>query len=233
MMRPIGLYLAEFRPDGALPALPSFGTLPALPTFGAQPALLDLSLGDEDEVLALPPPFADPPNLMLEAPHGELFEPETVEPLALPRPDIEAALAAQDATHVEAMAAARALWAAEEGATLAARLDAAFEALQGRLAEALAPLLEPFLAKAAQQKALGQLGDALASLLGGGETRAVTVSGPADLVAALAERYGDRPAVTFTPSEAPDVTVALGDTRIRSQLRAWTRKLDAALGAQA
>lgn len=221
MMRPLGLYLAEFRtgtaapPPGALALVPDAGAAVAFPAMDVPE--LDAPVLEAEAFPALAGPA---PMLALEAP---------VEP----GPDLVAALAAQAAEHEAALATARARWAAEEGAALAERIGQAFAELEARLAAALVPLLEPFLGKAAQAKALGQLHDTLATLLDGGDARPVTVSGPADLVAALRDRVGDRPGLDYSETEGPDVAIALGDTRIRSQLRAWTRKLDLALEAGA
>lgn len=226
MMRPIGHFLAEFRPDGAAPPLPQA----LLPLDGPDPSAsgsFGLSDGDDEPIDGaedMVDPGLPPVTGLLEAP-------------AEPAPDLEAALAAHDAAHAEALEAAlaeaRARWATEEGATLAGHLAAAFADLETRLADALAPLLEPFLAHGARLKALDQLHDALGTLFDGGETRPVAVSGPADLVAALRDSFGDRPGASFAEAEVPDVTVTLGDTRIRSQLSAWARTLDTALGATA
>ena len=227
MMRPLGHFLAEFRTDGA--------TKSPAPIVGALPLLPDLSL---DAGPAFP---ADEADFTLPAPFdGEGFpalglpEPEPIAllaPPAEPAPDLAAALAAQQAEHEAALAEARAQWAATEGATLADGIAAALAGIEARLGEALASLLEPFLHKAARAKALGQLHEILATLLDGGDTPTVSVSGPADLVTALRARVGDRPGLSFTEADVTDVTVALGDTRIRSHLRAWTRRLDAALEA--
>lgn len=222
MMRPIGHFLAEFRPEGAPPPLAAFPVLEAP----------DFSIDGDGGM----PDFDAGPATMLDdlaafdlAPAAGLLEPP-----AEPAPDLEAALAARDAAHEAALAEARSRWAAEEGATLAERLAAAFADLETRLADALAPLLEPFLAHGARVKALEQLHTTLGTLLGGsGEVRPVAVSGPADLVAALRDSFGDRPGVSFAEAEVSDVAITLGDTRIRSQLRAWARKLDSALGAPA
>lgn len=221
MMRPIGHFLAEFRPEGA--ASPPPAALLSLD--GPEPAADAFGLPDPDPWPIEAADTLEEPDLV---PVAGLLEAPTE-----PAPDLEAALAARDAAHEAALAEARARWAAEEGATLAERLAAAFAGLEARLADALAPILEPFLAHGARVKALEQLHGTLGTLLGGGETRPVAVSGPADLVAALRDSFGDRPGVSFTEADLPDVTVTLGDTRIRSQLRAWARKLDTALGATA
>lgn len=229
MMRPLGHFLAEFRTGGAAPPPPAFGALPLLPDLNveAEPAFPGVDEAD----LSLPAAFDAGGFPALGLP-----EPEP-EPIALPAEpaepasDLAAAMAAQQAQHEAALAEARAQWAAHEGASLAEGIAAALAGIEARLGEALASLLEPFLHKAARAKALGQLHETLGTLLEGGETPAVAVSGPADLVAALRASYGDRPGLSFTEADVPDVTVALGDTRIRSHLRAWTRRLDAALEA--
>lgn len=226
MMRPLGLYLAEFRPGGVpAGAAPAGAPLPLLP-----------DLTEESGFPALPAPdHASPSSFDADSfPERDDAEPlPALDPPDEPGPDLAMALAAQAAEHEAALAAARARWAAAEGAVLAERIGTAFAELEARLAAALAPLLEPFLARAAQATALDGLHDALTTLLDGGDARPITVSGPADLLAALRDRVGGRPGLGFTEAEAPDVTIALGDTRIRSQLRAWARKLESALGAPA
>jgi hypothetical protein len=105
--------------------------------------------------------------------------------------------------------------------------------LETRVADALASLLEPFLVRAVQLETIARLRTALGSLLASREEAVVAVSGPADLLDALRPAFADRPGLTFTASEAPDVTVVAGEAQIRSRLADWARALEATLGEAA
>ncbi len=228
MMRPIGLFLTEFRPSGPADlSAPAFSDLSSSPEMGdvPEPDVAKPENPDEEALGTFGVALDEAGSVDAEPVAG-------LEDSAGPSPDIAAVLAERDVAHAAALAEARAQWVREESAVLAERIGQAFDELETRLADALAPLLEPFLANAARAKALGQLRTTLGILLKGADPRAVTVSGPLDLIDALRDMCGDRP-VAFAEASAPDVTIALGDTRIRSQLRAWARKLESALGVQA
>ncbi|MCW6508536.1 hypothetical protein [Lichenifustis flavocetrariae] len=223
MMRPIGLYLTEFRPG-----MPSALLSDVSDTEEPDPFAIDLPFGaDEDGLsfgteapsdLSEPEPEPDDPAIL----------PETVAPI-----DMSATIEALQAEHAAALAEARQHWAEQEGVALATLIASKFAELETRLAEALAPLLEPFLSKATQIKMLDQLRGSLDTLLSGHPPQgAIMVSGPDDLIEAIRQAYPGQPALAFEAAHAPDVTITMGDTRIRSQLRSWARKLDTALGAR-
>ena len=71
----------------------------------------------------------------------------------------------------------------------------------------------------------------LATLLEGAPDGVLTISGHRDVVEVMARACGDRRIVTCLPSDAPDIEIRLGDTRIRSALAPWGERLVAELGA--
>ena len=214
MRQPIGLYLAEFAPAGPVTVASGIG----LPCFDAVAPADDfvVPLLDAD-----PAPFDQLPE-----------EPAVAEDVEVapspPEPDTATVVEALMADHVVALEAARQSWIAHEGGVLAARFTTALDDFTARIADALAPLLEPFLVRGAQLTALAQLRDMLGTLLDGGEG-AVAVSGPADLLSVLRTACGGRPGLVFTEGDLPDVTITAGDTRIQSQLAGWARALESAL----
>ena len=223
MRQPIGLYLADFGPSA-----PAWAVGTGLPCFDAV-AIAD----DAAPLVALAEPVPDEESTDT----GSAIDDEPDLP-ALPletarsEPDVAALVGSLQAEHAAALAAARQHWAEQEGATLAAGLAAALAELETRIADTLAPLLEPFLVQAAQMTALAQLRDALGLLLGDHEG-SISVGGPADLLDALRRGLAARPGLTFVESDVPDVTITLGETRIRSQLAGWAGALESALGLPA
>lgn len=218
MRQPIGLYLMEFAPlepaEAGGAGLPSFDAVspqdaPAA-VFDFEAPVLDFDTSEslvELDATSDMPALADPPP---------------------PEPDIAAIVEALEAEHATALAAARRHWVEHEGATLAAQFAAAMTALETRITDTLAPLLEPFLVQAAQRTALTGLREALGTLLAGPDGP-IVVGGPADLLDALRDGLPERPGLTFAASDTPDVTITLGETRVRSQLAGWARALEAAL----
>ena len=211
MMSPIGDYLAEFRPYAPPQSLLIEGS--SAPT----PMDEDLFAADETATFEIEEP--------LDAEFPDPVEAEPQDPLPDP-------LEALRNDHALEMAEARQRWVEVEGANLATMIAKGLSDIEDKLADSLTKLLEPLLTKAVRLKAVDQLRDTMGSLLAGGDDGPITVSGPADLVEAIRLSYADQPSVVFQTADEPDVTIKMGDTRIRSQLRAWARKLDAALGAE-
>ena len=223
MMSPIGQYLAEFRPAGVSGIAPP----PIEDTPSGSVAIMDGG-PDPEDVMALPDR-----SDAYDAPDGQPPLAEDEEPTsdAWSRPAFDAALDALKAEHAAELASARQHWAESAGTALAAQMTQCFGDLERNLADTLAPMLEPFLAKAAHVKVLDQLRDTIGTLLAGGEQRAVTVTGPEDLIEAIKQAYPGRTTLVFETADEPDVSITMGDTQVRTQLRAWTHTLEAALGA--
>jgi hypothetical protein len=222
---PIGLFLAEFRADEPVSILES--SSPDLAVFAA--GLDDLTIGppDEDEPLALPAPIFETGREPVDVTDEFARAPEPV------TPPLSDEIASFEVDHADTLAQARQQWALEEGTALAQRFEAALAAFETRIADALAPMLEPFLVKGAQLRVIAELRDALKALIEGDERPAITVTGPADLLAALEAAFRGEPALAFEVADTPDVTITAGETLVRSQLRDWASALEESLGEAA
>ena len=203
MMSPIGLYLAEFTPRTALPAVSGSGfPRPRIP--------------DHEDLLAV-----DAEAVQLEQARGEAFAAGVASAEAL----VAIRAAALESRHAEHLAAERQRWAEAQGATLAKSLEDGLAQLEHKLANALAEILEPFVRASLRTKAVAELRDALETLLANGTGAAITVSGPADIVESLRTAFAGKATLNVLAADSPEVTVLAGDTVIRSQLQAWASGL--------
>ncbi len=104
------------------------------------------------------------------------------------------------------------------------------------LAEAAAAVLEPFLDEAARASAIADLRSAINSLAVGGSGAAIAVSGPQDLLDALRKALdaagSDMQRMSFTASDACDITVVSDSSTIRTRLGDWARTLQDCLGVR-
>jgi hypothetical protein len=147
----------------------------------------------------------------------------------------EAAAEAAMAAEAEAAAAREAVrldeerrrWADDEAARFADALRQGLEALEGRIADSVTDILQPFLGEAVRRKAVAELGEAITSLLTCGAPRLIAVSGPADIVEALRQTLADVPAaVELRVADTPEVSVLADPTSIRTRMQAWAGRLD-------
>ena len=208
MTRPIGRFLADFTPVAS--------PLDVLPGEAGQP--LDAAATEAERV-----------RLAIDAARAE--------GLAEGRRLAEAAAAdrfrAVSAEHVDALEAARAGWAEQEGKRLADGLRNGLTSLETRLADDLAAAIGPLVAPASRQRATADLREALAALMAGTHGALVEIRGPGDIIDPLRTALGDNPAVVLTPADDAEVSVEAGDTTIRTQLQAWGEHFEKALLAAA
>ena len=207
MTSPIGRYLTEFRPSSGA-ANASIAALLSLDASGA-PA-------HGPEALA---------RRIAEA-RDEGFQ----EGRRLAEAAAEAAMAAEGEAAAAREAARldeeRRRWADDEAARFADALRQGLEALEGRIADSVTDILQPFLGEAVRRKAVAELGEAITSLLTCGAPRLIAVSGPADVVEALRQTLADAPAVELRVADTPEVSVLADPTSIRTRMQAWAERLD-------
>ena len=206
MTLPIGLYLVDFGQQ----------VMPERPT-----ATLDL---DDLE----PAPSLDEMDTF-EPGFEEVGEPEVPGDAAAAEAALLALrgeMAAMEAAHAAQIESTLRQWAEQEGGPLAASIRAGLAELESRLAQTVADLLLPVLSTAVHAKTVDEIKSALGSLIAGGASSLIRVSGPADLLDALKAALGTAPAVEFTETETPEVTVVAGDTTLQSHLGDWAARLD-------
>ncbi len=129
------------------------------------------------------------------------------------------------------IAAARAVWVAEEAERLAGAHRAAFESFEMRCAQAVANILRPFTTQLVIGRVTEALVENLEVLFKGRSQALFEISGPVDLLDALRQKFASRDAaVVYKPDDKIDVCVRAGDTIIETQLGAWLKALGALLG---
>ncbi len=140
--------------------------------------------------------------------------------------------AALQVTHAAMLEQERQAWVDREGQALALRLTERLDALESRIAAAAATILEPFLPKAIERRALDEVRAAITRLLDNDDAPSIVVTGRADLVRSIERAFGNRAGFRFEPADdQPDVVVRAGETEIRSALAPWSLLLADAHGA--
>ena len=135
------------------------------------------------------------------------------------------AIARAEAQH----AAERALWTGEQADALAARLSAAVQALEARIADMVGRVLTPFLTAELRSRSVEALAESIGALLSGGNHPALCISGPDDLLSALRERLGVGPvAVDWQPNGQVEVTVTAEDSVIETEIQSWIDRFSGA-----
>lgn len=136
--------------------------------------------------------------------------------------EFAAATAAQAAGFEEKLAAERARWAEEQGATLGETCASALDEMEQRLSRTVGELLKPVLSESVRGRALEELTGVLHGMLSKGEYAKVVVSGPSDLLAAMETRLaGSHSGMSFVPSDGTDVSVSVDDTILETRIGAW------------
>ena len=122
-----------------------------------------------------------------------------------------------------AVAEARALWLADEGAAHAEKLAAAFAGLESNLSTWVANALRPLVATALVERACESVSDAIGHILADPEHPPVTVRGPADLIDVIREARADAgktERVGYVATEAFEISVDAAGSHIETRLSA-------------
>lgn len=134
----------------------------------------------------------------------------------------EEMLAAERRSAQVRLAAERACWASEEGERLAQATREGLEAVETRLCEQVARILQQFAEASLRIRIVDALKATLSGLLAGDRPAVVRISGPGDLVAAMRGcAAGTAKAIEYVETDAVDVSIVADDTLIESQLDAW------------
>lgn len=206
-MRPITEVLAEFAP-------------------GAPDLLASSFDGEADLAFAveLPDPFELGPS-----PEAAAREALIAEVNAVAQADCAGRLEAMAQTHAAALAEARARWAADEGAALAALLADGLARVETAIAASLAAALLPVLDEAVRARAAAEVADAVRCLLAGAHGEVIEVRGAPDLMAPVRLAFADHPAVNVGDADLPEVSINAGESVVASQIELWRERLHQAL----
>lgn len=141
---------------------------------------------------------------------------------AFARQEAAVALDAAEAAASERLRQERAQWVAGEGVRLSAGFDAGLDALENRIADAVAHALSPFLEDEIRSACLRGLRERLTALWSDEEGPKLVISGPRDLLDAIRHLAAEtaRP-VAFVENKTADIRVTAGDTVIETNLAGW------------
>ncbi len=119
-----------------------------------------------------------------------------------------------------AVADAKVLRFAEEGATVAGSIDEAFTALRATISGQIAAALRPLLAEALAEKARTAIVEALDHILADADHPSIVVKGPAEFIAAIRAKRASDASLAYIAEETIDVAVVAGATMIETRLGA-------------
>jgi hypothetical protein len=157
---------------------------------------------------------------------AEAFLRGKYEGLDAARAEYEKKLAEAESAFEERLTAQLSLWAGEQGAGLAERIDTAFEALSTDVGDAVAAILAPFLEEALRMRIVEELLRTLAKVLKGGKPASLKITGPEDLLDSIRRTLGDAAAaIEFETTTDVDVRVVADNTVIETQLEAWLQRI--------
>jgi hypothetical protein len=157
----------------------------------------------------------------------EAFERGRQEGLAAGRAETEAALIQQQREMEDQLRIERVAFQAQEYAKLADQISEAMVEVEGRIAEAVAHILRPYLAQEQSKRVIQALSENLGRILSGESVPVLKISGPESVLNALRDRLSKHSAqVDYSLQDGVDVTVEAQQTIIRSQLQAWVDLID-------
>jgi hypothetical protein len=222
---------AEARPFAQAPTPTPFKprTLRAVPDPEARDsaplsrALREIGPSRDDSAPApRPRPRAAPSEAEIEARVAEAYE--------RGRRDGDVAARAEEAENIERELAgereratlAQLDFQLNEYAHVAETVSSGLQAIEQRVAEVVARLVEPLVARATADRIVEALCDNLARLRVGGSTGLIKIRGPERVLAALRERVAYLAVeVEYVADHGVEVSIEADETTIRSQLQPW------------
>jgi hypothetical protein len=118
--------------------------------------------------------------------------------------------------------------------TLSGQLAAGLDRIETAIAQHAARVLAGFLHEAVRERALADLSETVGGLLVGGGAARVKVAGPAALLERLKSIANPGAAsIEFTEHDAAEVTVAIDETVVETNIGAWMERVDSATRGEA
>src|SRR5262249_26224397 len=118
----------------------------------------------------------------------------------------------------------------ETGQMLVDHLDASLQALKTDIAETAGRILKPFVQALVHRLAIDELHVSLDALVSMDNGVSLHISGPGDILEALQVRLSERAlAVTYPPTDGPDVKITAGQATLETCLKSWMEKLEEAV----
>lgn len=121
--------------------------------------------------------------------------------------------------------AARKEWSETEGARLGDRMDEAMSKIETNIADTVARILKPLVAKEIVEEVLVKLVREIEKLLSFEDAIHLKISGPEDLVFELRKHIPPNAMVTVLAGDNPEVTVIANKTVIETRLSEWLARV--------
>jgi hypothetical protein len=169
-----------------------------------------------------PRPRAAPSEAEIEARIAEAYERGRREGAAAARAEEAENLEREIAGERERAMVAQLDFQLNEYAQVAEAVSAGLQEIEQRVAEVVARLVEPLVARATADRIVEALCDNLARLRVGGSPGLIKIRGPERVLAALRERVAYLAVdVEFVADHGVEVSIEADETTIRSQLQPW------------
>jgi hypothetical protein len=144
--------------------------------------------------------------------------------------EYEAKLEELRVQHATQLSLERCTWASREADRLADQLTAAMAEMKTRIADTVAELLAPVLNASIRRQAVGELAQTIETVLARETGLGLEIRGPEDLLALLRERLSAvNLALSFVPTNDPEVRVIAGQTVLETHCRAWAARIEEAI----
>jgi hypothetical protein len=218
-VQPIAQAPAPFKPR-TLRAVPDPAARASLPL---SRALQEMgSLRDESAPAPRPRPRAAPSEAEIEARIAEAYERGRREGAAAARAEDGETLEREIAGERQRTMVAQLDFQLNEYAQVAEAVSAGLQEIEQRIAEAVARLVEPLVARATADRIVEALCDNIARLRVGGSPGLIKIRGPERVLAALRERVAYLAVeIEYVADHGVEVSIESDETTIRSQLQPW------------
>jgi hypothetical protein len=177
---------------------------------------------DANALAPRPRPRAAPSEAEIEARLTEAYERGRREGAAAARAEEAEAHEREIAGERERAMVAQLDFQLNEYTQIAEAVSAGLQEIEQRVADAVARMIEPLVARATADRVLEALCDNLARLRVGGSAGLIKIRGPERVLATLRERVAYLAVdVEFVADHGVEVSIEAGETTIRSQLQPW------------
>jgi hypothetical protein len=150
------------------------------------------------------------------------------------RIEFEKARAEDQADFEFRLAEQKQLWVEETAAAIAAQIDGGLAQIETSVSGQVADVLARFLERAVEQRALSELAQLVGAAMAEGTAVRIRIAGPEALLAQLRRQPAARAgAIEYSvAADKAEVSVAIGDTILETQLAAWGERIMAAVAGE-
>jgi hypothetical protein len=168
---------------------------------------------------AAPPPKPAPPQ-------DDPYQRGKLEGYAAAIAEYEQKLADERSRSADQLAQERQKWLDETAGKIVDGVKDVGNQLEAKIAQVVGRMLEPIVTNVVQKQAVATFVEQISSLPTDGRRPAMRISGPADLLDSVRNKLGVKAmAVEFRATQAAEVSVAVDDMVLETQIKLWAERL--------